>query len=170
MEHQDGFLLVDCSCGVEDVLKYTSKLDAIVITHGHFDHFCSLEQIQSTFNCPVYIHPNAYQKFSDPRLNASYYFSKDVVCNIPPSSMMDLVEGSNRIANIPVEVMFAFGHTDDSVVILIEDNLFVGDFIFENGYGRTDLPTGSAEEMYKSLRKYLPLRKKYNLFYGHDAC
>ncbi len=170
MEYQDSFLLVDCSCGVEDILKYTSKLDAIIITHGHYDHFCSLEQIQSAFNSPVYMHSNAYNKLSNPQLNASCYFSNNIVCNILKKNICNLAEGVNNIANIPVEIMFAFGHTDDSILILIENNLFVGDFLFENGYGRTDLPTGSAEEMYQNLRKYLPLRKKYNLFYGHDSC
>lgn len=162
-------LLIDCSCDISMLLKYTTKLDAIIITHGHFDHFYMLEAVQSYFKCPVYMHANAIPKLIDSSLNASGYFDDKLVCKLPVSSIVVLNPGKNQIADISVEIFDSAGHTDDSILIAIENSLFVGDFLFSRGYGRTDLPTGSAEEMYKNLRKYLPFRKKYTLYYGHDS-
>ena len=65
------------------------------------------------------------------------------------------------------EIYEAFGHTDDSVIIKMGDNVFTGDFVFEQGYGRTDLSTGSFQEFKKYLKKHLKLLQSSNLFYGH---
>lgn len=170
MTDNNGCFLVDCSCRVEDILKYTSRVDFIILTHGHYDHFYTLESVQKYFDCPVYMHQNAYKKLASPVLNASDGFDDNVICNLPAQAIKFVKEGGQALKNIPLEIFYAFGHTDDSILILAENNLFVGDFLFKNGYGRTDLPTGDMSEMYKNLRKYLPFRKKYKLFYGHDVC
>lgn len=53
----------------------------------------------------------------------------------------NLKEGINNIDNFKFEVIYTPGHTDDSICIYFKDNniMFVGDFIFKNGIGRTDL-------------------------------
>lgn len=168
--YENRCFLVDCSCDVEDILKHTSHLDFIILTHGHYDHFYTLESIQKYFGCPVFMHKNALEKLTNPMLNASGYFEDNLMCNLPAQCVHFVEEGEGRILDVPVNIFYAFGHTNDSILALVDKNLFVGDFLFKNGYGRTDLPTGNVSEMYKNLRKYLPLRKKYNLWYGHNVC
>src|SRR3546814_10450637 len=43
------------------------------------------------------------------------------------------------------------GHTRDSMCVHVEDRVFSGDTLLIGGTGRTDLPTGDAEQLYDSL-------------------
>lgn len=168
VEQNDKVLLIDCSCELEVLQKLTPKLDAIVVTHGHFDHFATLEQIQKHYDCPVYMHGEAYAKLASPKLNASDGFEEQIVCHLPQDVAKFVTEGKQDIAGIEAKIFFAPGHTNDSIMVAIDTALFVGDFLFEHGYGRTDLPTGSFTVMKQSLRKYLSVIKNYTLFYGHE--
>ena len=61
------------------------------------------------------------------------------------------------------------GHTKDSYCFQLDNNLFTGDTLLINGTGRTDLSTGSAELLYKSLReKILALNENTIIFPAHD--
>lgn len=61
------------------------------------------------------------------------------------------------------------GHTEDSVSFFFEkDNImFVGDFIFKNSIGRTDLETGSMEHMQQSLGNIKKYNDSITLYPGH---
>ena len=71
----------------------------------------------------------------------------------------NLKEGINKIDKFTFEVIYTPGHTNDSICIYFKDEniMFVGDFLFKDGIGRTDLG-GNIEELHKSLIKI----KKYN--------
>lgn len=168
VEQNGKVLLVDCACSLQDLQNLTSKLDGIVLTHGHFDHFLTLQQVQEYYSCPVYMHKDAFEKLTTPKLNASDYFNEQIVCNLPQNAVRFVTEGKQEIGGVRAEIFYAFGHTNDSIMLAIDKALFVGDFLFERGYGRADLPTGNFTTMKQSLRKYLPMVKNYTLFYGHD--
>lgn len=61
------------------------------------------------------------------------------------------------------------GHTYDSITFYFkeEKTMFVGDFIFNNGIGRTDLPTGSSKEMEESLNMINNYPKDTIIYPGH---
>lgn len=66
------------------------------------------------------------------------------------------------------EVIRTPGHSSDSISFLFGNDLFCGDFIFKQNIGRTDLQTGSVDDMKKSIS----MIKKYrnlNIFPGHGA-
>ena len=66
-----------------------------------------------------------------------------------------LEENNYNIKGFDFEVIDTPGHTSDSKTYYFKkDNImFVGDFLFKNGIGRMDLPTGNANDMTKSLDK-----------------
>ena len=71
----------------------------------------------------------------------------------------NLTEGINKIGNFKFEVIYTPGHTSDSISLYFKEEniMFVGDFLFKDGIGRTDLG-GNINDMHKSLVKV----KKYN--------
>ncbi len=73
-----------------------------------------------------------------------------------------------KIGNLSLKVISSPGHSKDSICLLGDSFIFTGDTIFKNGYGRTDLPGGSEEELIKSLEKISKLLKKGMMIYpGH---
>lgn len=71
----------------------------------------------------------------------------------------NLSEGINNIGKFKFEVIYTPGHTSDSISLYFKEEniMFVGDFLFKDGIGRTDLG-GNINDMHKSLVKV----KKYN--------
>ena len=71
--------------------------------------------------------------------------------------------------NIGFEIISVPGHSKDSVIYYFESDkvMFVGDFIFLNSIGRTDLPTGSDIDMQKSLELISKYPDDLTLYPGH---
>lgn len=80
----------------------------------------------------------------------------------------NLKEGINKIGKFTFEVINTPGHTDDSICLYFkEDNImFVGDFIFENSIGRTDLG-GNINDMVNSLKKISKYNRNIIIYPGH---
>ena len=80
----------------------------------------------------------------------------------------NLKEGINKIGKFNFEVIYTPGHTNDSICIHFkEDNvMFVGDFLFKDGIGRTDLG-GNEIDMHNSLLKISKYNKDITILPGH---
>ena len=74
-----------------------------------------------------------------------------------------------KIDGFDFEVIKTPGHTSDSLTFYFKkDNImFVGDFLFKNGIGRTDLPTGNDEDMIKSLKMIFNYPLETIIYPGH---
>ncbi len=81
----------------------------------------------------------------------------------------NLQEGQNTIGNFTFEVILTPGHKSDSITIYFaeEKRMFTGDFLFKNSIGRTDFPTGSMEDMKKSLLKMTKYDREITIYPGH---
>ncbi len=79
------------------------------------------------------------------------------------------IKESKDISGIGMEVIKTPGHSSDSVCYYFKDDkvMFVGDFIFLNSIGRTDLPTGSDKEMIESLEFIKNYPDDIILYPGH---
>lgn len=139
-------------------------LDAIVLTHAHFDHISGVDKIVNKFGCDVYLNPNEFDFLLDPDLNSSSAFYMDVTCN---ANAKPLIEGKNEIADFEVEAIYCPGHSIGSTVLKIEDCLFTGDVLFQGSIGRMDLATGSVTSMKQSLKKLVQFNKDYKVYPGH---
>jgi glyoxylase-like metal-dependent hydrolase (beta-lactamase superfamily II) len=119
----------------------------VIDTHDHFDHTASNEDIKSNFGAKVVAHKLAN-------------VNKDV----------SVVDGDViRVGNIVIKVIHTPGHTRDSVSLLVDDMLLTGDTLFVGECGRTDLPSGSAEDLYHSLfDKLMKLDDNIKVYPGHD--
>jgi glyoxylase-like metal-dependent hydrolase (beta-lactamase superfamily II) len=75
------------------------------------------------------------------------------------------------IAGLPIEVRHAPGHTAGSAIFIVNSQfLIAGDVLFDGSIGRTDLPTGSATDMRKTLRTHiLSLADELIVLPGHGG-
>lgn len=74
--------------------------------------------------------------------------------------------GIKKIEDFEFEVIEVKGHHETCVMFKFGTDMFVGDFIFENGIGRTDLETGDYNQMLKSLEK-MKKYKNVTIYSGH---
>lgn len=132
-------LIIDPGCEYEKIKEAIGNLEllGILITHRHFDHIGALEEFIRDYN-PFIL---------------DFKTSK---------------EDTYKIGPFKFDVIYNPGHSNDSVTYYFKDDnvMFVGDFIFYRSVGRTDLATGSIEEMNKSIKKIT----KYNdavIYPGH---
>lgn len=118
---------------IKDQLK-NLNLQAILITHYHFDHIGALNSFKNI-------------KIIDYKHEKKEY----------------------KIENFKFEILETKGHTSDSISFYFreENAMFVGDFIFQNSIGRTDLYTGSNIEMKKSIKKLKTYPINTKLYPGH---
>lgn len=80
----------------------------------------------------------------------------------------NLDEGINKIGEFIFEVIYTPGHTKDSICIYFKDDniMFVGDFIFKDGIGRTDLG-GNYSNLLKSINKISKYSPDITIYPGH---
>ena len=143
MENHHALIIdpADILPNLDEILNQNyCTLDAIVLTHAHFDHISGVDKIVNKFGCDVYLNPNEFDFLLDPDLNSSSAFYMDVTCN---ANAKPLIEGKNEIAGFEVEAIYCPGHSIGSTVLKIEDCLFTGDVLFQGSIGRMDLATGS---------------------------
>jgi hydroxyacylglutathione hydrolase len=120
---------------------------AVLVTHGHFDHFGGVAGIAGHFDIPVYVgEPDATQ-FAEGGLSSLAGF------DVTPVKDAKLLRGEQAIAlPIPVTAVPTPGHSKGSVTFVIGDtHLFVGDLLFNGSVGRTDLPGGDMDELLDSV-------------------
>ena len=124
------------------------RLQYVIDTHTHADHFSATRQLQEQYDVPAVMHRSSPAPHADLRLD----------------------EGDMLIVGgIRLEAMHTPGHTSDSMCLRAGDRLFTGDTLLIGGTGRTDLPTGDPEALYDSLfNRLLTLDPATTVFPAHD--
>ena len=130
-------------------------LDAILLTHGHFDHVGAVREIAAETDCQVYI-AEADLSLPPQITDGPLYYTHTFPRN-----------GQLTLAGIPMVIIPTPGHTPGSVCIVMEDRMFSGDTLFAGSCGRTDLPGGSYSDITDSLKKLASLTGDYTVHPGH---
>jgi glyoxylase-like metal-dependent hydrolase (beta-lactamase superfamily II) len=152
---------------------------AVLITHGHLDHTFSV--LPLTKQIPMRTFVTGADRFllTNPmgaldRGGVSEQFLRafGVEKFKEPDEIVELEDFSTfEIAGMQITSIFAPGHTKGSVIFTVENKqLISGDVLFAGSIGRTDLPTGSASQMRKTLRdRILTLPDGLNVLPGHGG-
>lgn len=155
VESERNFL-VDPGYASGEIFSFIRKIggiDFILLTHGHFDHIFGVDDYVREFNCPVYAKKEEIHLIERPNANGSKMFLNRLFA--PSSSIEVLDEGRQMISGVAFEAIAVPGHTRGSLCYFFEKEnlLFVGDLVFADSIGRSDLPTGSEREIFESLQK-----------------
>lgn len=147
------------------------KVEAILLTHAHFDHIGGVDELRTRFGCPVYLHPLEKDWLTDPAKNGSARWS-EVTAPIKTALPDQYLEDGQKLELLgeTFEVLHTPGHSPGSVSLLCGDLLFAGDALFRRSVGRTDLPGGNQDALVKSIRtKLYPLPDDTLVLPGHGA-
>ena len=118
--------------------------------------------------------PKGVSEYFPPN-SASFEYVRDKLLKSAKLAGYELIElddfGNFQIAGLEIESIFAPGHTKGSVIFTVDNQVLIsGDVLFAGGIGRTDLPTGSATDMRKTLReRVLTLPDGLNVLPGHGG-
>ena len=152
-EDSDRALVVDPGDEGDRLIAAIDGLtvDAILLTHTHFDHIGAVAPVAKATGAPVYC----------PKLET--FVLADINSFVPfpgfgPFESYDAdetVEGGERLqlAGLDIEVLHTPGHSPGHVTYAIEDEgaLFSGDVLFQGSVGRVDLPGGDWDTLLASI-------------------
>ncbi|HPD02326.1 MAG TPA: MBL fold metallo-hydrolase [Eubacteriales bacterium] len=140
------------------------KIEAVLLTHGHFDHINAAKFFQAE-GAQVIIHRDDADKLYTYK-NYGVFFDEKIN---KLKADMTLIGGETlSIAGIKVKVIHTPGHSAGSVCYLAEDALFTGDTLFKLDFGRTDFHDGSMEKLINCIyNKIFNLKGNYKIYPGH---
>lgn len=140
------------------------SLRLIVSTHRHWDHIGDNAAVAEHTGADVAVHPLDRDGLVHPDAFMAPF-------EIPPCvPAVELAEGGLvRFGGIELRVLHTPGHTEGSVCLLDVDSgtLLSGDTLFASGWGRVDLPGGSADAMAASLARLADLEDRVRVLPGH---
>ncbi|HEX7011147.1 MAG TPA: MBL fold metallo-hydrolase [Steroidobacteraceae bacterium] len=143
------------------------EIEWILETHAHADHLSAAPYLHQRTGAKVGIgeHIREVQTVFRPVFNL-----QDVSGDGSEFDHLFKDGEKFRIGGLEVEVMHTPGHTPACITYRIGAHVFVGDTLFMPDYGtaRTDFPGGSAEMLYRSIRRILSLPEDTHLYMCHD--
>ena len=143
-------------------------LEAILLTHSHWDHLGDTADLQLLTNVRVYVHKDDEYRLLNPNDHTVFHLPFKI----------KRVETSNYVSDacvldlafFQITVIHTPGHTEGSVCYHFAQYnvLFSGDTLFAESIGRTDLPGGSLSQLLSSIKeKLFTLNDDLLVYPGH---
>lgn len=167
LENGGKCVIIDPGYEPERILSFLKEkgltLDAVLLTHGHFDHVGAVEALVEATGCKLWMHERDWSQKPSP-ITAYFY----PIANCDFTEVWFCEEGEViSAAGLDFAVMETPGHTWGSVCYRCGDILFSGDTLFAGSCGRTDLPGGDWDTIQESLHRLATLPENLAVCPGH---
>lgn len=180
---KDKCVLVDPGLNGEALLKHIGdnnlELTLTILTHNHFDHIAGLNN--EILSRKVYMSEKDKNDLLDIKYTTLMYnaYGYQLIENEKDfkTFFKMLIENKSNIITVKDKdtildlftVMETPGHTVGSICLINKpaEIIFTGDTLFNNGYGRYDLPGGNYDTLIASLKKITSLPSSYTVKPGH---
>jgi len=151
---------------ITHVQKKSVQLKSIINTHCHIDHVAEVAVIQSYFNVPFYIHAEEKPLLDGLEEQGAFF---GIETKGIPDVAGNLSEGDKiQLGDLIGQVLHTPGHSPGSLSFRFDSHVFVGDCIFMDSIGRTDLFKGNYELLIRSIKeKILSLADDTIIYPGH---
>ncbi len=153
---------------VEMIEILNGNLKYIYLTHCHGDHIAGVTALKERCGGKILIHRGDSEGLNNPDINLSGYIGLPEI-ELEPDSRID-DEDLIHLGNLEFKVIHTPGHTKGGTSLYCDSEkcLFSGDTLFRGTWGRTDLPTGSLEDiMYSISNKLMKLPDETIVYPGH---
>ena len=159
--------VIDPGYEAQTILKKVAQLgltvDAILLTHGHFDHVGAVLEIQKATSCAIWMNQGDYSPARHPLRGMMYPLADTTAAEINLCEEGEVIHAGG----LTFTTLETPGHTWGSVCYLCGDVLFSGDTLFAGSCGRTDLPGGDWATITESLHRLQEIEADLRIFPGH---
>ena len=160
----------DCDGILKSVSEDKIKIKYVLITHCHYDHISSLEELREKTGALLVSGDKGSINVTDPDINISVS-GLGYAINAKKSDIVLKDNGELDLDGINIRCIYTPGHTNCGVCYLVNNEiLFTGDTLFLRSIGRSDLPTGNGEKLISSiLTRLYTLPENTEVYPGHGG-
>ena len=173
-DSEKNAVIVDAGAESDEICSEIESLGikplAILLTHGHFDHFGAAAALIETYHIPLYVHSLDRPLVLSPVKSLAVQLGFGAMLRCPDEKDIHTFE-DNDILKFSDELEFLAihtpGHSPGGSCFRHGDILFSGDTLFRDSVGRVDFPGCNIQDMRRSLARLGALSGDCKVYTGH---